>query len=503
MKGYTIRIYARHNLDVTVRAPILRTRFSVARRGSVPILAAVLLSALMAVPAGLTASIAPTSTGARSFSEPTITGVATASLGPALGTHDAAPFWAVMFPDYGLGPRETTALGQYFNSTPFTWYRLGEGGAGYDPTTETNWVAPVSGTAYTPVHEEMINLTWFKAWCYSRTPHCDWISALPAEQNNTQFALHVAQYYHNVLHFVPNLWEFGNEPNAWTHYGINISKWSTNDASTPTGIGYATMVKNYIAAISKVYPSDRYIGIESNCACGTSLIPTTMEIDGPKLAAMAYHNYPWITNSSVQDSQFMGSLYSPTRNLTYTADRMRTLDTSLCPSCGNIPVQVGEYNAGPVPDHSPFAMNYSGAPFMAASVVEALEANVSMFTVYDLAWLYNSSTATILPEGMLYQRILSNMTMGKDTVVNVKVSNVGGIFAVLVKNGTRESLLVVNTNVSRAISLSLTTSVFPVGALGSTYSWDPRSLSPVATKGITLGTSFTIWSRGILLINNF
>jgi hypothetical protein len=425
------------------------------------------------------------------------------SLGAYVGTHSAQPFYAVVFDDWGLGPTAAADLGHYFNSTPFTWYRLNDGGEGYNPTTQTNWVAPASGSgSYVSVSEDMMNLTWFKAWCDSRTPHCSWIASLPAEQNNTTAAVHVASYFHNVLHFVPTAWELGNEPNAWTHFGINSSRWSTTDDSVPTGLGYAVMVRNYIAAVSAVFPSDRFIGIESNCACGASLVSTTAELDGSKVIAMAYHSYPWANDSSNRTAQFMGALESPTRNLTGTAAKMRTLMAEDCASCANISIQVGEYNAGPVPVHSPLAMNYSGAPFIAASVIQAIQANVSMFTLYSLAWLYNSSSATLHPEGILYQEILNNLTLGREYSVNVVAPKVGGVFAMLFENGTHKSLLIVNTNNSRAITLPIASLLFPVGQTGSSWSWDPRSPLPIVQNGLTLPTSYTVWSQGILLLNN-
>jgi hypothetical protein len=452
-------------------------------------------AAALAIPPGSTAlAVAPP--------VPALPTLATVSLGAYVGSHHRSPFYAVTFDDNGLGPNAAADLGLYFNSTPFTWFRLGEGGIGYDPTTSTNWVAPAGGGRFVPVAEQMLNLTWFKAWCYSRTPHCRWIAALPGEENNTTAAVHFANYFHQVLNFPPTAWEFDNEPNAWTHYDENVTTWSTTDASTPTAIGYATMVKDYIAAIVPLYPSDHFIGIQSNCACGPALIETTVQLNGPNLFAVAYHSYPWANDSSALPSQFMGALESP-RNLSSTASTMRGYLATACSTCTNLPIEVGEYNAGPVPDHSPLAMNYSGAVFMAASLVEALEANVSMFTEYSLGWLYNSTTAQPLPEGLLYQRFLDNLTMGRDYAVHLTAPGVGGLYGILIQAGTKESLLLVNTNITKAISVTLPTSLLASGLTGSTYSWDPRTPYPTVQSGILLPTTYTIWSQGILMINNY
>ena len=404
-------------------------------------------------------------------------------LGSLLGSHGSNPFYAVVFTPTGLGPNSEIALGKYFNSTPFTWFRLSEGAEGYDPTTQTNWVAPAGGGTYVATSTQLLNFTWFKAWCNSRTPHCSWIGTLPAEENSTSFALHTAKWYHQVLGFAPTAWQFGNEPNAWKHYGKNLSQWSSTDAHAPTGWDYATMVKNYIAAISAVFPQDRYIGIEANCACGKSQIPTTAQVDGAKLMGMAYHEYPWLTNSSTSVAQFMGSLNSSTAIPAF-ASKMRTLDEQNCTACVNLPIEIGEYNAGIFNNHSPLAHTYAGAPWLAASVIQALESNVSMFTEYQLGDLYNSSNTSLLPEGLLFQRILANFTMGQDYAVTLNAPGVGGVFALLTKNGTTESLLIVNTNTTKTIKFTLSTLLFPVGITGSKWTWVPSGATPKYTLGI-------------------
>lgn len=426
----------------------------------------------------------------------------TLTVGASVGTHLDSPFQAVVFTTAGLGPNSAAQLGQFFNSTPFAVFRLGGGLDSYDPTTGLDYVAPPGGGQYVSVADPIVNFTWFKAWCDSRTPHCEWIGSLPAEENNTTLAVHYARWYHNVLGFSPTYWQFGNEPNAWTHYGENLTNWSTTDNSTVTGPGYATMVRNYIQAIWRLYPRDKFIGLEDDCACNPSLVTNTTAVDGRHLAAMAYHSYPWAVNSSTNLSQFFGALDSP-RNITTTSAYMRTLDADGCPTCASLPVELGEYNAGPVPIHSPFSMMYPGAPFLAASFIQAIDSNISSFTIFELGWLYNSSVGSILPEGLLYQRILDNMTMGTDYEVTVHSGGLGGVEALLVQNGSREALLVVNANTTNELHLSLTTSVFPVGGTGSYWYWSPSYPVPIDSEGVALPGSYSIAAQGILLLTNY
>ncbi len=109
----------------------------------------------------------------------------------------------------------------------------------------------------------------------------------------------------------------------------------------------------------------------------------------------------------------------------------------------------------------------------------------------------------MLPEGILYQQFFNNMTMGRDFAVNIDVPGVGGVFAILMQHGTKESLLIVNTNNTKAINLAIPLSVFPVGGTGSVRSWDPRSSFPTTQTGVLLPSLYTVWSQGILLINNY
>jgi len=160
-------------------------------------------------------------------------GVATLSIGASLGQHLSAPFFALVFQGSQSAPKAQANYGVFLNSTPISVIRLGGATDSYDPTTQTNYVPPSHGTQYVGVQGQLVNFTWFQAWCDSRTPHCQWLWFLPAEENNTTAAVHTAEYFHNVLKFVPTYWEFGNEPGAWTHYGENFTAWSTTDHSTP------------------------------------------------------------------------------------------------------------------------------------------------------------------------------------------------------------------------------------------------------------------------------
>ncbi|HYK92879.1 MAG TPA: hypothetical protein VEY07_02410 [Thermoplasmata archaeon] len=435
---------------------------------------------------------------------PLVTLNATISAGPVVAHHLASPFFAVVLTASNLTFPQLVATGAYLNSTPVSWIRFGGGGEAYDPTTQTLYLPPTGGGQYTAVHEQLWNFSWFRSWCYSRTPHCDWLTYLPGQVNSSAYAVHYATWFHTVLNFVPTEWELSNEPELWDHFGKNFSRWSTTDALPPTGPGYGTMVQSYIAAVSARFPQDQYIGIEAACAtCDHTLVPATAAEAGPYLAGMAYHSYPTLPGSSTDLATFYSTLVGPTA-LASTLGGFQSLYRNECASCSSLPTQIGEYQAGPpTGGFSPFAAQYPGAVFLGASVIQALESNLQSFTEFNVETLYSASTHTVTPEGILYQRILANMTMGNDLSVNVTSHGVSGMFAVLVHNGSRQSLLLVNSNLTTVLNLTIPTSGFPVGVTGSEWSWQPGETDPAVQRGVSLPQVYSVPPQGILLLDNF
>jgi len=463
------------------------------------VVGALVAVAVLTVPAA-TPSVSVASWGSTALVSPKQVDVGLVK-GASSWTHFGTPFFAVTVQLGGLSTPTLQTLGAYFNSTPITTFRIGGGGEGYDPTTQTYYKAPAAGGTFTANHNEVLNYTWIKSWCYSRVPHCDWLAYLPGEENNTQAALHAAQYFHNVLHFVPTYWEFDNEPNHWTHYGKNRSQWSTSDASTPSALGYAVMVRNYIAAISAVFPSDKFIGVEIGCDCFANYITATARLN-PHVAAMAYHTYPGPKLTASTLNEFYGSL-SSRQNLSATTSHFLANIQAQCSQCGNISLQVGEYQTGPPVNHSAYALRYPGAAWITASVVEALETNLSMFTEFDDSWLIDSATGAVLPEGVAYQQILKNLTMGSDTALHLNTSKVGSVYAILIKNGTRQSLLLVNLNTTVTLNLKLTSTIFPIGGAGNEWVWTSLLASPTHVHVTLIGSTFVVAPQEVLLLNNF
>ncbi|HZY92455.1 MAG TPA: hypothetical protein VFG07_06765 [Thermoplasmata archaeon] len=422
--------------------------------------------------------------------------------GSYVGTHLAGPFFDIVFTDVSTPTSSLLHFGSYLNSTPIGVMRFGGSGEGYDPTAQVNYEPPSSGTGrYVASHEQLWNLTWFKSWCLSRTPHCSWLTYLPGEENDTRAAVHFARWYHQVLGFAPTFWEFGNEPSQWTHFGKNLTNWSTTDALPPSALGYATMARSYIAAVSALYPKDQFLGLEAACACNAPMTSSTAQLNAHHLSAMAYHSYPSSSTSSIHLSAFYALLTS-TGGIPSSSARYRSAVAASCSACTNLPVELGEYQAGPFNAFSPFAATYAGAPFMAASIIQALQANLSALTVYNLDSLFDAASSTPTFEGLLYQRILANLTMGNDYLAPVKVSGLPGLYTLLIKNGTREALMVVNTNLVTALNLHVA-SIYPSGVKGEVWSWSSGAGTPTHQAVQSLPSSYSVGPQGILLVANY
>ena len=169
---------------------------------------------------------------------------------------------------------------------------------------------------------------------------------------------------------------------------------------------------------------------------------------------------------------------------------MRADVTGQCTSCATLPIFVNEYNAGPGWSPSNLGGTYANAVFLAASVAQAMRANVTQLSLYDLqttstgSYGYSMMDAadTVGPTGLLFSKLLDHLTVGQVLGTNVK-SSVGGVWALETKSGKVESLLVVNTNLTESVALTLG-SAFPGTTSGTIYQWDSTLSAPTSTVGV-------------------
>ncbi len=393
------------------------------------------------------------------------------------------------------------SLGKFLNETPFETFTYTQ------QTDQCNLSADReysnSGTYTTGCG---YNVADFKAWCGSRAATCRSILVLPGENNNSGEDGSIANYIVNTLHFQPTYFAIGNEPELWTHYGEPWSSWKTTDDVAPTALAYAFDVKGAIKAVRSVDPSARFIGIESDCSCEPTWFAAVAKIDGPNLAAIAYHSYPSENDqTTVTASEFMAPLSGAT-NITASYASVRAAIATSCTQCATLPILVTEYNSGPGWAPSNLAGSFSDAVFLAASTVQALEENVSMFSVFHLqsddtsyAWSLLDAQNGVSPAGELYSDLLSHLELGG--VVNDRVStSVGNVWSVMTRSGAQHTLLVVNANTQEAIDLSINSVLHPRSGTDVTaYAWSGASTGPSETTA-PLASSYDIPAEGILMI---
>jgi PKD repeat protein len=394
----------------------------------------------------------------------------------------------------------SSAVTSYLSSTPFTWVRYGQGIDSCNISVDKSYSA--SGVASSGCGFDLSSL---KSWCASTTPHCHAILSLPGENNNSGEDAAIAKWIVGAVGFHPDYWSIGNEPTGWTHYGIAWTSWKSTDAAKPTPLAYAWDVKAAIAAVSAVDPAAKFIGIEAACSCNTAWFQDVATVDGTKMSAVAVHNYPSTGSTQESLSQFYAPL-TGSSNVSSSVAAVRSAIRGYCSGCANLPIFVNEYNAGPGWAPSNHSGTYANAVFLAASVTQALTSNVTQLTVFNLESSALSGYGYALldrhgtkgPSGTLFSGVLDHMARGAVFADHVRTT-VGNVWAVTTTDANTESVLVVNANLTRSISLSLGWNLL-TAVTASVVHWDPTMSGPVGAL-LALAKNYTIPPQGILLVN--
>lgn len=430
-----------------------------------------------------------------------VAGVASTLGVPTLAATTPSTFWSIDAQTTCANCISTNASTKAFlATTPFTWVRYGAGTDACNETTGTSYSdAGVASTGCA------FSVSALKTWCNGLTPHCHAVLSLPGENNNSAEDANIAQYIVKTIGFQPDYWSIGNEPTGWTHYGIAWTKWRTTDASAPTPIAYAFDVKAAIAAVAAVDPGAKFIGLEAACSCNTAWFQDVVAVNGAMLSAIAYHSYPSTGSTTETVAQFLSPL-TGSSNLTGSYAAVRAAISGHCTKCGTLPIFVNEYNAGPGWGASTLGGTYANAVFLAASVTQALTANVTQLTTFNLqtsstttygfSLLNGRSTAG--PTGILFSQFLRYLAVG--TAYHAPISTtVPSAFAVLTKNSSYESLLVVNANLTHALALKLGLG-FPSGVTGTALAWTSSQSHPSTVAG-KIASAYSVPAESLLLLN--
>jgi YVTN family beta-propeller protein len=516
------------------------------RSRTVLILSAVLM--LLLVPNGTTSAPPSLAVGPRSDSQTFENGssnLSSSALSPAsplvatAGTLEnrgavgsfPSTFWSInaQTAHYYSIPNDSS-LGRLVNSTPIRLIRYGEQSDQCDIANDTFWTAGNNSTlGIKHAHDCAFSIADFKVWCYSITPHCQSIITLPGVINNAAVDAYEAAYIVNTLSFQPTYWAIGNEPDnnasTWSHFNVPWTQWRTYDKwkgnATTQALQYAQDVRNATIAIRAVsgLASAQFIGIEAASSKSTPFFQDVAKLDGTNLSAVAYHSYPDYDGSPSVGPTNLTEYYEPlmqSRNISGSYAAVRADITGQCTLCSTMPIQLGEYNGGPSEVATPFDSNFSGAVFTAASIAQAIDAQVPVFGYFGLqssstnfSFEITNSADQVDAAGNLYRSALPYFA--GDTIQSVWVrTTLTNVWAAMLttnaSDGARPvshesftSLLVVNANVNSSLSLNVS-GVLSASMSGRIISWNNTTASPVSRWG-SFNTSFTIPSQGILLLN--
>lgn len=429
--------------------------------------------------------------------------------GPIVG-NSSPTFWGVNlnFPCTTCSASHPAALGPYVNTTPLTFFRAFVEGDSCNQTTNTEW-----SDSGTPSPGCGFNDSAFIHWCLSRVSPCESEFLLPGEINSTVVAVETVRYVEDVLHYHPTYWTIGAAPWDWTHYNEPWSTWKTTDDSRANASAYTAEVRDYVAAVRSVDPTIRVVA-DTGSWQALKTVASLTRYDASDLAGLSFFLYPGgrgFPGASLGDFYASlnqaGSGHVIEGNISSNLGEWRNAMTEYCASCASLPVFIDQYNAAlnASPYDSELA-SYPDAVYLAASVTQALKENVTALTFMHLQGAgqttpYNlvETNGTISPVGILYQQIFSQLAMG--AVRNTTIaSNLGATtFSVESQSRERASLLIVNTNLTTSLNLSMGETV-EAGTIGTAISWAPGAGAPTNASG-TLSGVYVVPPQGILLLN--
>jgi hypothetical protein len=307
------------------------------------------------------------------------------------------------------------------------------------------------------------NLSEFVTWCESY--NCSAILQLPTEIDEPTVAAAEVSYVTQELRFEPAYWELGDEPSIWTHFGVPWSNWSLGQHLNATPSTYARTVQSYVAAIHGADAAARVLGI-GGIGQGDSGEPgwlaAVAALNGPNLSGYAIHVYPagGLTSSAGGLASFYSTLQGgasiPSR---IAADRAAL--SHACPTCGNVPILITELGSGNGTTPYQSAMGgFPEVPYMAAELIQGIEANVSSAEMFAYEAEYNGSFETpgssvLHPVASLYSTIVDGLTLnGSRTGVHLVTvtPDLPGIFALATSSPSDPALalLIVDSSVDAA-----------------------------------------------------
>jgi hypothetical protein len=373
-------------------------------------------------------------------------------------------------------------------------------GEDYDPFTQTHY------NTYDGVPTKALtNESQFVQMC--EAIHCTAIVQVPAEIDNPSIAEAIVNYTEENLSFTPAYWMIGNEPELWEHWKVPWADWESETTNGPDPNQFGHEVVSYVKAIRAVDPSTPILGLPaSGCTCGyytfDQWISGVLNVTGSKIQAVAFHEYPagWLGTGNGSLQAFYGTLQGAA-GIPVRVAAARAAVRLACPGC-NVSVFISELGSAlSWSSYGPYAIGFSGDLSLASQVTQAMDVNLTNIDLFatELAttnsWF--NTTGGARPDYGLYTSILDHLgTEAFPASLPGLDSTVYGIDTLAPNEQDREDLLVMNDNITHAISFtpkfagSLASSAVEAwswnGSIHSTRSNDTTWVEPYTPEPVPL-----------------
>jgi len=399
---------------------------------------------------------------------------------------------------YGVGIQLGTSLSSdspsLLRSTPIVSLRYPDGSEG-DATDLVNNTIYAPG--YVNTTSSRVTLPEFIATC--RAINCSAIVILPLEIDEPGTAAYEVRYIEDTLDFTPAYWELGNEPGGWTCFGTPWVDWATGCTGGTNATEYAAEVARYIAAIRPIDPDARFLGLGGTD--GPEWITPLEEEDGPQLAGISLHSYVDDLLPSTSDlslSNFFAGL-SASNSLPNLIATSRAAILAACSSCSTViyftemeSVSLGQ----PLATYLPTFYN---AVFFAAEMIQGL--NSPATSIEPFTW-ESDVDGLITSQGPAPRYVVESTFLSRlGSIVapaNVSFPGVYATYATTGSGGTE--MLLVNTNVTDRVNVTL-----PEGSFGTSlpideWSWSSGDAAPVES-GVSNAASVLVPPLSIVLLD--
>ena len=349
-------------------------------------------------------------------------------------------------------------------------------GEDYDPLTNTHYDT-YTGTPRVALTSE----AQFVAMC--KAIHCTAIVQVPAEIDNPQYAEKVVNYTEVNLSFTPAYWMIGNEPELWSHWKVPWKYWPTTSTAGPDPVQFAHEVLDYVKVIRAVDNTTPILGLPaSGCTCGTytfeQWISGVLNITGSKIQAVAFHEYPagWLGtgDGSLEDfyATIQGAASIPTRMVS-----ARAAVQSSCPSC-NVSVWISELGAAlSWSAYGQYAIGFSGALSLASQITQGMDFNVTNIDLFATELATTNSWFNVTGHARVdytaYTQMFDHLgTQAFPVSLPGLDHTIYGIDTIAPNDHGRRDLMVVNDNISHAISFTPQFAGTPESSAVAAWSWN-------------------------------